>query len=102
MHRIEDQSVREKIKEAKRTRSVAALANPYSLYSVDELIDNLETHEAQEGIRKRESPSIPEPIYDGYNIFRDNFRKIKDLEEYSALEKQMKEALARAQLDVYE
>lgn len=45
---------------------------------------------------------IEEPVHSGYNIFKDNFRRIKDLEEYSLMEAQMKGALQAAQKDVYE
>ena len=79
---------------------MAAFANPYSLYSVDELIENLEAGEKMQEAFKE--AKVPEPSYDGYNIFKDNFRKIKNLEEYSQMEEQMKEALKLAQQDVYE
>ena len=43
-----------------------------------------------------------EPAYEGYNIFKDNFRKIKDYEEYNKMETEMKEALKMAQQEVFE
>ena len=45
LNRGRAQQIREQLKEDKRVRSVAALRNPYSLYSVDELIETLETAE---------------------------------------------------------
>lgn len=43
-----------------------------------------------------------EEAYSGYNIFKDNFREIKDMEEYNAMKEKMKKALEMAQQEIYE
>lgn len=43
-----------------------------------------------------------EPSASGYNIFKDSFRRVQNMEEYSELEAKMKQALKKAQEEVYE
>ena len=75
----------------KRIKSILAFSNPYSLYDVEELIDTLEKNEKEKGEKEKEKEKErgEEKIekYEGYNVLKDNFREIKDWEEYNKRER---------------